>query len=149
MPQVKLIAHRGNTSGPNPSEENRPSYLLKAINLGFDVEVDVWLVDGEFYLGHDEPDYPVDEFYLSWLRDSAWFHCKNLDALKFFTESNLNYRYFWHQVDDYTLTSTGHIWTYPNREYSKDSIIVDLRPNYDYKYGEVYAVCVDYIGGNG
>lgn len=141
----RLIAHRGNTSGPNPAEENRPNYLLKAIDSGFDVEVDVWLVDGQFYLGHDEPDYPVDEAYLIWLRDSAWYHCKNLDALQFFTESSLDYRYFWHQSDNYTLTSTGHIWTYPGIATSKNSIIVDLSAGWEYKPGSVYGVCFDYL----
>lgn len=139
-----LIAHRGNISGPNPLEENNPSYLLKAVDLGFDVEVDIWLVDNEFYLGHDEPDYPVDEAYLAWLRDSAWFHCKNLDALKFFTESDLNYRYFWHQVDDYTLTSTGHIWTYPDKPVTEKSIIVLVGQNAQPAY-RCYGICSDYV----
>ncbi len=143
--QIRLIAHRGNISGANPSRENHPSYLLEAIDLGLDVEVDVWMVDGEFYLGHDEPDYPVDESYLTWLRDSAWFHCKNLEALQFFAESSKNYRYFWHQNDDYTLTSTGHIWTYPGRAVSSNSIIVDLSEDASYEPGSVYGVCFDYL----
>ena len=141
----KLIAHRGNTAGPNPVDENRPDYLLKAIDLGYDVEVDVWRVDGEFYLGHDEPDYLIDEFYLRWLRDSAWYHCKNLDALEFFVKSSDNYRYFWHQSDDFTLTSTGHIWTYPGRETTSKSIVVDLSTVPKYAPGAVYGVCFDYL----
>jgi len=28
---MKLIAHRGNTDGPNPSEENNPEYIEEAI----------------------------------------------------------------------------------------------------------------------
>ena len=55
------IAHRGNTKGPNPLEENKPEYLLQAVNDGYDCEVDVWLIDNEIWLGHDRPDYKVDK----------------------------------------------------------------------------------------
>ena len=32
-----LIAHRGNTSGPNPEKENNPQYVDKAIDSGYNV----------------------------------------------------------------------------------------------------------------
>jgi hypothetical protein len=37
-----LIAHRGNINGPNKEHENSPGYILNAIELGYDVEVDIW-----------------------------------------------------------------------------------------------------------
>jgi hypothetical protein len=40
------------------SYENKP-IILKAIKLGYDVEIDIWVIDGAFYLGHDEPQYNV------------------------------------------------------------------------------------------
>ena len=36
-----LISHRGNINGPNPEMENNPEYIQKALDLGYDVEVDV------------------------------------------------------------------------------------------------------------
>ena len=146
MSQVKLISHRGNVSGPNLERENTPSYLLEALALGVDVEVDVWVVDSKIYLGHDSPDALVEESFIESIRDRAWYHCKNLEALALFTRiGSVDYRYFWHQTDDYTLTSNGYIWVYPEKPYSSNSIIVDLRPDYSYKQGEVFGVCVDYI----
>ena len=62
---MKLIAHRGNITGPKPELENSPDYIFEAIKKGFDVEVDVWYgTDGKFMLGHDNPDYsfPFDLF---------------------------------------------------------------------------------------
>ena len=56
---MRLISHRGNIKGPNPDQENRPWYIDEAILQGFDVEVDVWLVDDEIVLGHDFPQYYV------------------------------------------------------------------------------------------
>jgi hypothetical protein len=52
-----LISHRGNISGPNPERENHPDYILEALQAGYEVEIDVWFVDGKFKLGHDGPQY--------------------------------------------------------------------------------------------
>ena len=38
---MKLIAHRGNIDGPNPSKENHPEYIESAIVDGYDVEIDL------------------------------------------------------------------------------------------------------------
>ena len=44
----KIISHRGNLIGPNLLLENNPDYILSAVSMGFDVEVDVWYDDGYF-----------------------------------------------------------------------------------------------------
>ena len=41
-----LIAHRGNVSGPNPEMENNPLYIDRALEKGYDVEIDI---RGSFY----------------------------------------------------------------------------------------------------
>ena len=58
---MKLIAHRGNVTGPNPLRENSLEYIDDAIKLGYDVEIDVRHIEWEqqLYLGHDECQYPV------------------------------------------------------------------------------------------
>ena len=56
-----LISHRGNIDGVKPTKENSPEYILEAISLGYDVEIDVWKVDGKWFLGHDEPEYAIQE----------------------------------------------------------------------------------------
>jgi len=35
------ISHRGNLSGSQPEFENKPAYIVEALNKGFDVEIDV------------------------------------------------------------------------------------------------------------
>ena len=54
---MKLISHRGNLNGPNKEHENHPDYIWEALQAGYEVEIDVWWVDGKFKLGHDEPQY--------------------------------------------------------------------------------------------
>ena len=60
-----LISHRGNIDDPCPSMENSPSYIMAAVDSGFDVEVDVWKVDDLIYLGHDQPQYLIDLSFLN------------------------------------------------------------------------------------
>ena len=38
---MRLIAHRGNTNGRNKKRENEIVYILEALNLGYDAEIDV------------------------------------------------------------------------------------------------------------
>ncbi len=57
---MRIISHRGNIRGRVPGRENAPSYIDCALGNGYDVEIDVWSIDGEFWLGHDEPQYKVN-----------------------------------------------------------------------------------------
>ena len=57
---MKIISHRGNIRGAVPDKENRPSYIDCAIGSGYDVEIDLRMIDGELWLGHDEPQYRIE-----------------------------------------------------------------------------------------
>ena len=52
--------------------------------------------------------------------------------------------YFWHQEDDFTLTSKGFVWTFPGKEVGVKSVLVDL--NGDNVDQECYGICSDYVG---
>jgi hypothetical protein len=141
------IAHRGNTKGPNKDRENAPGYLKEAIRSGYHIEVDVWVIDNKIFLGHDNPQYQVDIIFLNEIKPYSWFHCKNLNAILYFINNRKNDRFFWHQSDDFTLTSNGYIWTYPEKKITEKSIIVDLDIINKNKYlnNKVYGICSDYV----
>ena len=128
-----LISHRGNLNGKQPDNENHPDYILRAIIAGYDVEIDVWFVDGKFKLGHDEPIYDFPFKLLENNFQKLWIHCKNIEAIvaigEFPNENLLNY--FFHQEDDITLTSKGYIWAYPGKQPIKNSIAVKPELNED------------------
>ena len=107
---MKFISHRGNLEGSSPSTENKPEQILKVLNSGYDVEVDVWVLEGQYWLGHDAPMYQIEKDFLQ--NKQLWCHAKNLQALESLA-SLKDVHYFWHQNDDYTLTSRGFIWCYP------------------------------------
>ena len=121
-----FISHRGNLTGKKPEMENKPSYISDALNQGYHCEVDVWFVDNEFMLGHDEPKYGFPFVLFRSFYNKLWIHCKNteaISALNDFPETHL-LNYFWHQNDDVTLTSKGYIWAYPGKQPIKSSIAV-------------------------
>jgi hypothetical protein len=149
---MKLIAHRGNINGPNPLKENSPEYIENAISMGFDVEIDVWYdtYENNFYLGHDEPQYVVTLYWLAQNMEKLWIHCKNIDALYHFVTKTGGYNYFWHQQDDFTLTSKNYIWTYPGKSYTGSSVIV--MPEWDnvnwdnLRAINCFGICTDFVG---
>ena len=127
--KVILIAHRGNTTGPNPQKENHPDYINLAIQQGYAVETDLWFVDNKLFLGHDAPQYQVSEQHLDSIASAGllWAHTKNIAAFEYLTskwQHKKQWNFFWHQEDDYTLTSLGYIWTYPSKKLTPYSICV-------------------------
>ena len=140
------IAHRGNYNGPKPELENRPDYILDAIESGFEVEIDIWSVGGILYLGHDYPQYEIDDSFIFDVAPYSWFHCKNIEALGRFVKLQHFLRFFWHQEDDYTLTSNGYIWTYPKKEITSNTIIVHLEKFEDSQFDmKPFAICSDFL----
>jgi len=148
---MKLIAHRGNLTGPNPVRENSIDYIDEAIAEGFDVEIDLRVEGNKCYLGHDESQYSVTLEWLRKYKDVLWIHCKNREALEKMSSASVQFNYFWHQEDDYTLTSKNHIWTYPGKEITQTSVVV--MPEWETDIDELgeckkilcYGICSDYV----
>lgn len=140
-----FVSHRGNTSGVNLNLENNPQYVLSAIEKGFDCEIDLRYDPKikKLFLGHDKPEYEITLDWLLTLKNRLWIHCKNFESLSFLISENVDLNYFWHQEDDFTLTSKGYIWTYPGKKTGKNSIIVSLGD--DKPKGTYLGICSDHI----
>ena len=157
---MKLIAHRGNRWGQEKELENTSDYLEDAINQGFDVEIDLWVRGEECFLGHDAEGEEIDFDWLMDYSEYLWIHCKNLEALYALSYAVDDLNYFWHEQDDYTLTSQGMIWTYPYKPVTNKSVVVcksllECRQHALIGEGLVrkfmksmqpYGICSDYFG---
>ena len=142
-----LISHRGNINGKIIERENQPEYIDEAISLGYDVEIDIWGIDGELFLGHDDPQYPTDFDWLKERSSNLWIHCKNIDALLYFTDIDYSlelFNYFWHETDTVTLTSENWIWAFPGKQPINGSIAV-MPEIYNDDISEAAGICSDYI----
>ena len=138
-----LISHRGNLNGRIIERENHPEYIDEAINFGFDVEIDIWVVDGILHLGHDKPQYQIDEEWLNNRYERLWIHCKNIEAMEW-CNLNGNFNYFWHEKDTVTLTSMNVLWAFPGKQPIKGSIAV-IPEIFNDKLDSCIGVCSDYI----
>jgi hypothetical protein len=138
-----FIAHRGNINGKTP-EENSPLQIDISLDLGFHSEVDVWVVNNEIFLGHDEPQYKVNTQWLYKRRKLLWIHCKNKEALEYFSYYGGRFNYFWHDTDMATLTSLGYVWAYPGKQPIKGSIAV-LPELFMDDFGVCRGICSNFI----
>jgi hypothetical protein len=143
-----FISHRGNTNSINEDLENTQEYIDLAISKGYEVEIDVWNIDGNLFLGHDEPERPVA---LDWLRsrkDKLWIHTKNRPALEFFTSIKDGFKFFWHTVEPFILTSNCLIWAHDYEPIEDDSLcivpLLSLEQVQDAEVREWHAVCTDF-----
>lgn len=132
---MKIISHRGCLTGPDLINENTQKQVNRAVNAGFDVEVDVWVINDKLYLGHDMPRHEVDLPYLT--NPKLWCHAKNYKALELLLPRA---HVFWHQRDDLTLTSKGIPWCYPG-VYVPGGITVET--GIPRKIEHISGVCVD------
>lgn len=113
--------------------------------MGFDVEIDVWVMDGDVWLGHDDPQYKVPVQFLYERAATLWCHAKNLTALQFLLKIDLHV--FSHDNDDYILTSKGYIWAYPGKPITTDTICV-MPERASYSHEELRncrGVCSDFV----
>lgn len=135
-----LIAHRGNRDGPDNLKENTVSYLSRAMDKGYDVEVDVWSVRGLWYLGHDGPEHKINVQFLQ--NEHVWCHAKNIPTLVDLLAAGCHC--FFHDKDDATLTSKGFIWTYPGKILTERSVAV-LPELHNSVVNGAYGVCSDFV----
>ena len=141
-----VISHRGNTLGVDPSNENKPEVILDCINKGICVEIDLRLFNNKPYLGHDEAQYEISLNFLLENKDWFWVHCKEKESFDYALRHNLHC--FWHDVDDYTMTSWGYVWAYPGKD-SVGTLCIGVMPEKHWAPGQIiiennfFGVCTD------
>lgn len=103
------IAHRALTAGADHEKENNIQTIRSRCEQGLPSEIDIWVQNGEFWIGHDAPREPVTLEFLT--SEFLWIHAKHgeafykLQALS--NEMGLGLRIFYHTQEHYALTTTG------------------------------------------
>lgn len=148
----KIISHRGNLRGPTPATENQPSQIQSVLDLGYDVEIDVWFQEGKLYLGHDAPTHPVTRQFLQ--NERLWCHCKNEETFRYLDKfSTINA--FQQENEDRVHLRSGKIWLHSrlSEEYRTaygPHILVDLARGVwtqeDLDKSHIYGLCTDWAG---
>lgn len=160
---MRIISHRGNINGPVAATENSFAAIEKALDIGFDVEIDLWYLAGKFWLGHDQPERSLSIDNLdSWSqKGDIYVHCKNIWAAQFFIE-DYGFKFrpvfpFMHDNDQAVFLRNEKLWVHPNAVHSVDPFLskrcIAVLPNvrtakYDFEVDltleKWYGVCTDY-----
>jgi hypothetical protein len=126
IPLQQFIAHRGNVDGRIAHTENKPETIQELNRKGIACEIDVWYIENKYWLGHDAPE---TEISFEWLMDYLplrLIHCKHREALdnlhRLCGKLGYDINLFYHTVEDYALTSRGHIIVHPDQSCLPDSI---------------------------
>ena len=131
---LKFIAHRAVIDG-DYTNANKPETAKNLLEMHpeYEYEIDVWYVDGGYWLGHDEPQYEVfPEDYDILDNIKSWKHAKNIDAL---VEMNNNFsgNILWHESDSVVYTNSGYLWVHADTEPFQCSSAIFVRP--ELKFG--------------
>jgi len=150
---MRYIAHRGLFRGPDPETENTPGQLIAALNQDFECEVDVWFLDGAWYLGHNSPTIETSWEFLN--NAKFWLHCKNLDAYHELNEkqwlSIVKPVFFWHETDQVVRCSNGMTWTYLGRPETLSQFSICVMPEVEWDWISIHSItncagfCSDWI----
>jgi hypothetical protein len=142
---MKFISHRGNIFKKDSAQENSPEYIVKALDAGYDVEIDVWVVNKIIYLGHDEPQHLIEAGFLLANQSKLWCHAKNGQAFNYLND--LGFNCFFHTDEDYVLTGSRRIWVYPGKKLFEGNVAVlpEITEYTDKDLSVCYAICSDNI----
>lgn len=152
----KVISHRGNLKGPDSHRENQIWAIEECIKKGYMVEVDLWLVDGRFYLSHEIPTKKdrIDEDFLYDNLLNLLIHCKNKEAINLMEAWDVQHdgvaNWFTNDKDRWSLTSQKNVISYCKKEEIVPySIIImpehhNIEPE-DVKNLNIRYVCTDYV----
>jgi hypothetical protein len=149
-----IIAHRGLLDGPDSDLQNHPDQITKALGLGFHVEIDVWYIDGIWFLGHDGPEHRIEFEFLIQHSNKLWIHCKNVATFfEIKTNNRYQFNYFFHDTDAVVFTSKSFIWTYFGKRETMHHSSICVMPEVNYPWDEIVqmaknnswcGICTDY-----
>ena len=120
-------------------------YIDEALALGYDVEIDFWLKNNVYYLGHDAPTYRIKRSWILTRKNKLWIHCKNIEAANCLINVRNGLNFFCHDKDDYVLTSKQYLWVYPGKQLIEGCVAVlpEKAKNLDLSKAEY--ICTDDI----
>lgn len=145
-----LISHRGNLFGSNKELENNPNQIDNVISMGYNCEIDIWDKDGIFYLGHDEPKYKISITDLMEWKKYIWIHSKNRESFEWLLQDKIedgDFNFFWHENDNFTMTSKNFMWCYPSKQiYSYGiNVMPELNNISKENLSNCLGICSDFI----
>lgn len=141
---MRLISNRGNLTGIEENE-NQPDYIDRALALGFDVNVDLWLKDNNLYLGTYKPEFKMDLDWFEKHHQKLWLHCHDLELLARFYDLDMmgtRLNYYYNEKELLTKTSKGYYILTSEKPFK--GCIFQFPENHEYDY----SLCFGLLSNN-
>jgi hypothetical protein len=136
------ISNKGNISGRDPKKENTVEYLLQAVQGGYCIKTDLWVIKGRLVTGND---FPANGIILDrFEKDKLLIQARNLPALLFLLENG--YHCFWRESDDIVLTNKNFVLSFNNSLIPK-CIVMNPEKNIISDWSNYLGLCSDFISG--
>ena len=144
---MKIFVHRANLNGPGTGD-NRLEAIEACLEKGFGVEMDLLGVNGQLWIGHDEPAWKIEPELLK--HEGVICHAKNIEAAILLSRTGANF--FCLDRDDFALCSNGWLWTNYGSQPTPLSImcspeLVGASENIEEFYARIkgcHGICTDY-----
>lgn len=148
-----LISNRGNITGENKAKQNSVPYIMRAIQLGYDVKIDIWHVNNRWYLGKEKPncEVPFRFFYINKnmkysggnCNKALWIQCQNIHAFNMLIPYRWSLNYFFKNDTNMLFTSFGYIWSSDRINATHECVLATN----DYKNVPTaqFGLCTDYV----
>ncbi len=110
---LRLISYRGNLYGQIPNDsENNIQNILKAIDMGLYVMVDMWKVNQTIWFGNLHPEHQISQSLLSHYKEKLYVACSTRQSLQYCCNNRI--RSFAQDTNAMlSLVSNGEIWVSP------------------------------------
>lgn len=136
------ISNRGNLAGRDPERENSIGYLHNAVDAGYCIKTDLWIIKNRTVTGNE---FPVHSINLEkFNKDKMLIRARNLPALLFLLENG--YHCFWRESDDVILTNKNFVLSFNNSLIPK-SIVMNPEDNVVSEWSNYLGLCSDFISG--
>jgi hypothetical protein len=114
-----LISNKGNINGIVPERENSIQYVQEALDLGFLVVVDVFLIgQNQVATGCEVPQYSTTVEFLK--NTNIICRAQSIECLEFLLSNQVHC--FYHKHDRCSLTNGGLLWTRPGSNITKSCV---------------------------
>ena len=136
------ISNKGNLSGKDPKKENTVEYLLEAVQAGYCIKTDLWVIKGRLVTGTDFPAHGIN--LEKFEKDKLLIQARNLPALLFLLENG--YHCFCRESDDIVLTNKNFVLSFNNSLIPK-CIVMNPEENIVSDWNNYLGLCSDFISG--
>jgi hypothetical protein len=111
------ISEYGNINEKHVDKENNPDYIVHAINAGFFVKVNVWLIEDCIHIGKIHAQYVISDEFIHEYKNKLWFCAQTAETYNILIDKYAADTVFMHDFTLKNISYTSFETTSDNTEF--------------------------------